>query len=168
MSPPFSTVLEESDRVCDGSALPAPADVLPPRLDVSSYHPSRLLRSLALISVSLNRGLDFLPGSNWVHRRILKNLELTDVQVPLRRGGAGLSGLKIAFISDVHAGSYLGRFELSRLFERIAVEEPDLVCLGGDLINSRERELEELCEPLSKLRPPMVSTRHSRISSSTS
>ncbi len=36
-----------------------------------------------------------------------------------------------------------------------AAEEPDLVCLGGDLINSRERELEELCEPLSKLRPPL-------------
>jgi len=149
MIPPISTVLEGPEPVCDGPALPVPAELLPPRLDVSSY------RMVERFNVILNRGLDFLPGSNWVHRRILENLELTDVQMPLDRGGAGLSGLKIAFISDVHAGSYLGRFDLCRLFERIAAEEPDLVCLGGDLINSRERELDELCEPLSKLRPPL-------------
>ena len=71
------------------------------------------------------------------------------------RGGAGLNGLKIAFISDIHAGSYLGRLDLCRLFESISAEEPDLVCLGGDLINSREHELEKLCEPLSRLRPPL-------------
>jgi predicted MPP superfamily phosphohydrolase len=107
------------------------------------------------LTVWLNRGLDLVPGSNWVHRRILANLEMTDVQMPLGRGGAGLNGLKIAFISDIHAGSYLGRLDLCRLFESISAEEPDLVCLGGDLINSREHELEKLCEPLSRLRPPL-------------
>lgn len=154
MNPPYSAALGETDGAYEGS-IETPDEVLPAPLDVGRYRPSRLLRFFVGGTVWLNRALDLLPGSSWVHRRILANLELTDVQMPLRRGGAGLSGLKIAFISDVHAGSFLGRIDLCGLFERIAAEEPDLVCLGGDLINSRERELDELCEPLSKLRPPL-------------
>ena len=155
MNPPFSAALGEPERACAAPALVAPPDVLPALLDVSSYRPSRLGRALEYLTVRLNRGLDSLPGSRWLHRRILANLELTDVQMPLGRGAAGLDGLKVAFISDVHAGSYLGRLDICRLFEQIATQEPDVVCLGGDLINSRECELEQLCEPLSRLRPPL-------------
>ena len=153
--PPPSTTLGEPDRACAGPVLETPADVLPPLLDVGRYRPSRSGRALERFTVWLNRALDLLPGSNWLHRRILANLELTDVQIPLGRGGAGLNGLKVAFISDVHAGSFLGQLDLCGLFERVAAQEPDVVCLGGDLINSRECELDQLCEPLSRLRPPL-------------
>jgi len=155
MSPPLSATIEEPDRVCEGVELDAQSEALPPRLDLASYRSSLLMRAMESVTVWLNRCVDLLPGSNWIHRRILANLELTDVKMPLRRGGVGLSGLRVAFISDVHAGSYLGKFDLCRLFELIADQEPDLVCLGGDLINSREHELNDLCEPLSKLAPPL-------------
>jgi hypothetical protein len=155
MSPPLIAAIEEPDRALDCVELEARPESLPPHLDLASYRPSFLMRVMESVTVWVNRCLDVLPGSGWIHRRILANLELTDVQLPLRRGGAGLSGLKIAFISDVHAGSYLCRLDLCRLFELIAEQEPDLVCLGGDLINSREHELNDLCEPLSKLNPPL-------------
>ena len=76
----------------DGPSLPAPPRTPSSRNSTSrSYRPSRLLlrfveRAQCLV---LNRGLDLLPGSNWLHRRILENLEFTDVQMPLHRGGSG-------------------------------------------------------------------------------
>ncbi len=73
MSPPYGAALEEPDRASVGPTLETPADVLPPLLDVSSYRPSRMQRTLEGVTVWLNRGLDLLPGSNWVHRRILGN-----------------------------------------------------------------------------------------------
>ena len=89
MHPPLSTTLEEPDRVFEGPALPAPTDVMPPVLDLSSYRPSPFLRLVQLGFVFLNRMIDSLPGSNWMHRWILNSLELTDVQMPLGRGARG-------------------------------------------------------------------------------
>lgn len=79
----------------------------------------------------------------------------TDVDVPMRRAGAGLQDLRIAFISDVHAGSFMSEDDLCRIFTKVAEQEPDLVCLGGDLINTFEREILLLREPLSLLNPPL-------------
>jgi predicted MPP superfamily phosphohydrolase len=108
--------------------------------------------SLAL----LNRGLDILPPGRWVHRILQRRLVFSEVQVPLvRPTAAGLSGLKIAFLSDIHAGSYLHAKDLTRLFSRVAEKQPHLVCLGGDLINTREREILLYREALQLLSPDL-------------
>jgi predicted MPP superfamily phosphohydrolase len=65
------------------------------------------------------------------------------------------AGLRICFVSDVHAGSFLDEDDLCELFERIQAEAPDLVLFGGDLINTRERELLLFRRPLQRLRPPL-------------
>jgi predicted MPP superfamily phosphohydrolase len=56
-------------------------------------------------------------------------------------------------VSDVHAGSFLDEDDLCEIFERIADARPDLVLFGGDLINTRERELLLFRKPLQMLRP---------------
>jgi predicted MPP superfamily phosphohydrolase len=109
----------------------------------------------ALASARLNRVLDLLPPGRWLHRRVQRGMEFTDVEVPLRRGRADLHGIRIALVTDVHAGSFMNEADLCRIFERIAAAEPDLVCLGGDLINTFDRELLLLRQPLSLLRPPL-------------
>ena len=45
--------------------------------------------------------------------------------------------------------------DLCRLFERVGVQEPDMVCFGGDLINTREREILLLRKPLGLIKPPL-------------
>ncbi len=103
----------------------------------------------------LNRILDHLPPGRWLHRRAQRGLAFPRLELPLRRGGPGLDGLRVAFLSDLHAGSFLDADDLCRIFERVMQQQPDLVCFGGDLINTRERELLLFREPLRLLRPPL-------------
>jgi predicted MPP superfamily phosphohydrolase len=87
--------------------------------------------------------------------RNLAALELPRVEVPLRRGGPGLAGLTIALLTDLHIGCAMGEGELQALCTRLAGIGPDLVCLAGDLINTREREIRALARPLARLDPPL-------------
>lgn len=104
----------------------------------------------------LNRGLDLLPPGRWLHRVLQRQLQFSEVKVPLgRAAAAGLSGLRIAFLSDIHAGSYLNEKDLCCLFARVAEKQPHLVCLGGDLINTREREILMYRRPLQLLSPEL-------------
>jgi predicted MPP superfamily phosphohydrolase len=112
-----------------------------------------LRRAFAETLANLNRLLDRLPIGHWLHRRIRRALQMPELEFELPRGGGGLDGLRIAFVSDVHAGSFLDEDDLCRIFERIAGGEPDLVLFGGDLVNTRERELLLFQKPLQLLRP---------------
>jgi predicted MPP superfamily phosphohydrolase len=110
-------------------------------------------RGFAYACASLNRALDWLPVGRWLHRRIRRALEMPELVLDLRSGGAGLNGLRIAFVSDVHAGSFLDEQDLCEIFARVAAAGPDLVLFGGDLINTRERELLLYRKPLALLSP---------------
>jgi predicted MPP superfamily phosphohydrolase len=110
-------------------------------------------RGVALGIAALNRALDRLPFGHWLHRRIHRGLELPELELELRvRGGTrGPDGLRLAFVTDVHAGSFLGEADLLRVFERVAAAAPDAVLLGGDLINTRASEMLLFREPLLRL-----------------
>ena len=87
--------------------------------------------------------------------RLARDRTLTRTRIPLARGGFGLDGLRIAFLSDVHAGNYFGEDDWLAVCERVAREAPDLVCLGGDLINLFEHETHLLRKGLALLEPPL-------------
>jgi len=84
---------------------------------------------------------------------VRSRLELTEVELPLRPGAEALDGLRLAFVSDVHAGSFCTADDLCALFARVMAANPDLVLLGGDLINTREREILLFDRALASLRP---------------
>jgi predicted MPP superfamily phosphohydrolase len=84
-----------------------------------------------------------------------RGLEVSQVDVPLGRGDSALHGLRIAFLSDLHAGMYMDAGDLCTLFSRVAAERPDLVCFGGDLIDSRPEEMLHYREALRLLEPPL-------------
>ena len=102
---------------------------------------------------AINRALDWLPLGRWLHRRIRTRLEMPDLTLELDADNEGLSGLRLAFVSDVHAGSFLDEGDLVEIFARVQEARPDLVLFGGDLINTREREILLFRRALPQLRP---------------
>ncbi len=111
-----------------------------------------LRRLFARACATVNRALDLLPMSHWLHNRIRRSLEMPELDLPIVRAPQ-LAGLKIAFVSDVHAGSFMNSRDLVAICRRVAAAEPDLVLFGGDLINTRERELLLFRDALAELSP---------------
>ena len=116
---------------------------------------SRWRRVAAVTCAAINRALDGAPIGRWLHRCAQRDLEVSEFDLPIAGGGPALHGVRIALITDVHAGSFMSEADLCGIFARVAALAPDLVCLGGDLINTREREILLLREPLALLRPPL-------------
>ena len=94
-------------------------------------------------------------AGNWLAQRLERALEFSEPTIELARLGVGFDGLRVALVSDLHAGLVLRQAEVARIFERLAEQEPDLVLLAGDLIDSRPEDVLELGAGLSKLAPPL-------------
>ena len=132
---------------------PEPGRKTPPPRGPLSGKRTPLRRAFAMAVAALNRGLDRLPVMHWLHRRVREQLQLTQLELPLRAGVRGPDGLRIAFVTDVHAGSFCNEADLCALFDRIQAQAPDLVLFGGDLINTRDREILLFKRALPRLRP---------------
>ena len=92
---------------------------------------------------------------DWISTSLTRSRVVTRPRIRLARGGADLHGLRLAFLSDVHAGNYLDEADWLAVCELVAREEPDVVCLGGDLVNVHEEEALELRKGLSLLQPAL-------------
>ena len=110
-----------------------------------------LERGLAAFGRGLYRG----AAGRAIAARLARGRQITRTRIELARGGSGLDGLRIAFLSDVHAGNYFGEADWLAVCEQVAREAPDLVCLGGDLINLFEHETHLLRKGLALLEPPL-------------
>lgn len=116
---------------------------------------ARRLGPLARLAAAANRLLYRLPPGRWLRRWLERRTELSRVEISLSRGHAELDGLRIAFVSDVHSGTFMDARDVARLFERVAEHDPHLVCLGGDLVNSLPDEMLAFREPLRHLAAPL-------------
>ncbi len=96
-----------------------------------------------------------IPPGTWFQRRLRRSLEFTSTDIPLPNAGAGLHDLEIVFLSDLHAGFYTTKEDLGHLTDRIAALHPDLICIGGDLIATRRKQIELLDRLLGELDPPL-------------
>jgi predicted MPP superfamily phosphohydrolase len=63
--------------------------------------------------------------------------------------------LKIAFASDFHAGRPTHPAIFADLFAQIAVEQPDVLLLGGDYVTGPARHAAGLCPGLAACHPPL-------------
>jgi hypothetical protein len=90
------------------------------------------------------------PGRKWVGKSIVE-MELPRIDIPIAGLDPGFDGYTIAFLSDIHAGPYLGADVLVPLFRRVSKEKPDLVILGGDLVNYDADEASEVAHALRHL-----------------
>lgn len=64
-------------------------------------------------------------------------------------------GMKIAHISDIHAGSFDRYRSVWRGIRKLMRYEPDMICFTGDLVNNRATEIEPYKRIFSQLKAPL-------------
>ena len=114
---------------------------------------SALQRCVIEAGGALNRGLYRSPIGRWLRERLETGRVFERVELGLARGGPGLDGLRIVFLSDLHLGCFATEADVAQLCSQVAAAEPDLVCLGGDLVHARPDDLEQIGEALGCLSP---------------
>lgn len=90
------------------------------------------------------------PGRRFVERTI-HGAAIPMIEIPIANLPREFDGYKIAFLSDIHAGPYLGSDVLKTLFQRVSKEKPDLAVLGGDMVNYDAAEAGEVAHALKYL-----------------
>ena len=133
----------------------APADEFLPLRRPYSRLRRRLFRQLGRRIAAFNNALLPTPLGRWLHAQLHDRLELEVVEVELPAPSARIEWPTIAFLSDIHAGHYMTAEDLERLAGVVAGLRPDLVCLGGDLINHHAEEIELLGPALARLEAPL-------------
>ena len=129
--------------------------MLPPRPSGILYpQTSRAARWLAYGVAFANRCLDRLPPARAFYaRQLRRHLEIHEFSLRVvREDVRPLEPFQIAFLSDLHSGSYLRQGDFEWLFDAVSERRPDLAVLGGDLINTRPGELDAVLAALPRLR----------------
>jgi predicted MPP superfamily phosphohydrolase len=91
-----------------------------------------------------------LAGAGILIARI--RIELREAEVPIPNLPRDLHGLRIALLSDVHYGPFLGRNELARAVAMMNENRPHAAVLAGDLITRPGDNLAACIEVLRGLR----------------
>lgn len=69
--------------------------------------------------------------------------ERVEIPVAINKEGSKTKSVKIVALSDLHLGYNIGRDELRQWIELINKEEPDIVLIGGDIIDNSLRPVNE-------------------------
>jgi len=74
------------------------------------------------------------------------------VRIPVKGLSPGLSGFRIALLTDVHVGPTIRRPFVERLVEQTNALEPDLIAVTGDLVDGSVANLGDDVRPFENLR----------------
>ena len=76
---------------------------------------------------------------------------LERITIPVPEGHAGLAGLRIGFLSDLHLGPTFDVVAVSQAVDVLAAERADLVLFGGDFISGSPRFIEPVARLLEEI-----------------
>ncbi|HYF51279.1 MAG TPA: metallophosphoesterase [Planctomycetota bacterium] len=115
--------------------------------------------------------------SKWTRRRILKTgffsglgllatgvgyslaeacwIEVVEQKVAVPGLPDEFSGLRVAFLSDIHHGPYTGLSYVKKIVERALAAKPDLILLGGDYVHRDEKYIAPCFNELAALKAPL-------------
>lgn len=82
------------------------------------------------------------------------NTYIARISVPIRDLPDAWNGKKIVQISDVHLGHILRSRFLRRIVKKINAENPEIVCITGDLFDGMDGRLEHLIDELNAITAP--------------
>lgn len=80
------------------------------------------------------------------------NIEVVEQTVAIPGLGPGLEGLRVAQISDLHAGLWLGNEQLTRMANRVLAQKPELVLITGDFMTAGGDYQQAASDLISSLR----------------
>lgn len=108
------------------------------------------LRTAAVASTGAATAFTVVGRSEAYQDPVLTRLDLSFPDLP-----PGLHGLKIAQLSDLHAGPLVRRQILERWRVLTERERPELILFTGDLVDSRPEELAPILEAFRGLQAPL-------------
>lgn len=68
---------------------------------------------------------------------------------------ASREGTRVLFVSDLHLGTQIGQSWIKRLVSRVHDLQPDLIAIGGDLVDHDADKVEGMMPELQALRAPL-------------
>jgi len=112
----------------------------------------RLKRRFGRTTAALTGALFPTPLGRSLHRRLNAVREFREVELQF----AGAERLPtIAFLSDLHAGHFFTADDARTIAARVMAWKPELILLGGDLINHHLDELRQLAPLFDALSAPL-------------
>jgi uncharacterized protein len=99
-------------------------------------------------------GLPFVAGAYGFFKERL-SFQIQQIEIPIADLPAGLDGLRILQLSDIHAGDFMPRSEIRRAVEMGNALGADLTVVTGDFITGANDPLEDCIAELSRLHAPL-------------
>ena len=99
-------------------------------------------------------GLPFIGAAYGFFEERL-NYRIQKVQIPVANLPAGLDGMQIVQLSDIHAGDFMPRLEIRRAVDMANNLGADLAVITGDFISGQNDPIEECIAELSRLQAPL-------------
>lgn len=87
--------------------------------------------------------------------RTLYDFDVRLVTVPIRGLPRALDGIRIAQLSDLHAGSLFSERPMEHAVDLVLAQRPDVVALTGDFVNNDHRELPAILPAIERLTAPL-------------
>ncbi|GAB4373022.1 MAG: metallophosphoesterase [Spirochaetales bacterium] len=86
-----------------------------------------------------------------------RSTRITHYALSIEKPSASKNPLRIVFVSDIHLGTLVGKSRLEQLVRQIDSLNPDLVLLGGDVLDEDLGPFvqQNMTETLARLRPPL-------------
>ena len=91
-----------------------------------------------------------LLGYAGTRRLVVRHLDAHVDQLP-----AGLDGMRIAQISDLHVGPHTSRRHLARIAAAVRDAQPDLIAVTGDQVDDYARDVEPFAAAFGELSAPL-------------
>jgi predicted MPP superfamily phosphohydrolase len=120
-----------------------------------------LTRWIRRFERNLNQGLALhvyrhLPGIRLPYDyQLARHLTVSEAEIPVRNLPGPFDGMTVLLLTDIHAGPFVSPRALRQAFDSLAVLEPDLILLGGDLTTATFSEFDPAAGAFGSLAAPL-------------
>lgn len=73
----------------------------------------------------------------------VRHIRTTPYKVTVEKRCAGREELKIALVADIHLGYSIGTWQMREMAKKINAQQPDLVCIAGDIFDNEYEALDD-------------------------
>ncbi len=86
--------------------------------------------------------------------RTLYDYRVIAVDIDMPSLPRSMDGMKSVQVSDIHAGSYLDHKPFQEAMRLIDLQQPDMIVMTGDFVNTKAHELSVIARDVAKLKAP--------------